>query len=211
MIDVLIADDHQILREGLGELLSGQKDMSVVGKAADGREAVELAKSLKPDVVLMDVSLPELNGMDATYQIHHDLPRTRVLALSMHAEPRFVKEMLSAGASGYLLKDSAFEDLISAIRTVIRGKRYVSPQVAGDILTEILEKSGEEDGSILTRREREVLQMLAEGKSTKEQADALNVSVKTVETHRKRIMDKLDRRSIAELTKYAIREGYTSI
>ena len=209
---ILIADDHRILRQGLRTLIEADPDLTVLGEAEDGREAVRLTRRLHPDVVIMDVAMPELNGMDATHRIRKENPATRVLALSMHADHRFVREMLQAGASGYLLKDSAFEELVLAIRTVLEGKVYLSPSIQTQVVSDYLDRPGElPEQPPLTRREREVLQLLAEGKPTRECAETLNLSVKTVETYRKRIFDKLEIRSLPELTKYAIREGYISL
>jgi two-component system, NarL family, response regulator NreC len=192
---ILIADDHRLLREGLRALLE-REGFQVVAEADNGRSAVKLAKQLQPDIVITDIAMPDLNGVEATRQICAEAPRSKVLALSMHTESRFVLGILEAGASGYLLKDSAFEELAGAI--------------AGVVLSQSLSRLGSKRRSQqieLSKREREVLQLIAEGKSTKEIAATLYVSVKTVETHRKQIMDKLDIHSIAELTKYAIREG----
>jgi DNA-binding NarL/FixJ family response regulator len=210
---ILIADDHRILRQGLRTLIEGDPDLDVLGEAEDGRQAVRLARKLHPDVVIMDVAMPELNGMDATHRIRKENPDTRVLALSMHADHRFVREMLQAGASGYLLKDSAFEELALAIRTVLEGKVYLSPSIQSQVVSDYLDRDPGEvpERPPLTRREREVLQLLAEGKSTRDCAGTLNLSVKTVETYRKRIFDKLEIRTLPELTKYAIREGYIQL
>lgn len=211
---ILLADDHGILREGLRALLQKQPDFEVVAEADDGRAAVKLAKELQPDVVIIDIAMPNLNGIEATRKILADLPETKVLALSMHSDKRFVTGILREGASGYLLKDSAFEELSLAIQTVCGGRKYLSPGIAGIVVEDVIQQapqSGAPRPTLLTHREREVLQLLAEGKATKEIAPQLNVSVKTIETHRKNIMDKLKIRNIAELTKYAIREGLTSL
>ena len=211
---ILLADDHKITRQGLRSLLEQQADMEVVAEAEEGRTAVRLAKELSPDVVIMDVSMPDLNGIEATRQIVNRSPTTRVVALSMHSDTLFVSEMLKSGASGYMLKDCAFEELERAIRTVVSGKTYLSPTISGVVVDDYLHRltkgdSGGED--VLTHREKEVLQLVAEGKSTKRIALKLHVSIKTVETHRRQIMEKLDLHSVAELTKYAIRKGYTSL
>ena len=213
-IKVLLADDHKIVRDGLRTLLEKNPDIVVAGEAEDGREALQMAKKLLPDVVVMDIAMPDLNGIEATRQILADRSDVRVVALSMHSDKRFVSEMLKAGASAYLLKDCAFEELITAIRTVMKGKIYLSPGIAGVVIGEYIKKDAKADSSVfslLSDREREVLQLMAEGKTTKEVASYLHVSVKTVETHRTNIMTKLDIHSIAELTKYAIREGLTSL
>ena len=212
MTRVLLADDHKILRQGLRTLLEQEKDIQIVGEADNGRSSVKLTGELAPDVVIMDVAMPDLNGIDATRRITEAEPRTRVLALSMHSDGRYVKGMLQAGARGYILKDGAAEELTHAIRTVMAGQIYVSPGVTGTIVNDYVRQlTAADEPATLTRREREVLQLLAEGGSTANIAAGLHLSVKTIETHRKRIMDKLDLRSIAELTKYAIREGITTV
>ena len=190
--------------------------MEVVAEAEDGRMAVKLAEEMQPDVVIMDVGMPGLNGMEATRQILDRSPTIKVLALSMHSDRRFVLQMLSAGASGYLLKDCAFEELSRALPYMLSDQIYLSPRVAGvvvkDYMDHILKGAPATISSvILSTREREIIQLIAEGKSTREIALDLNVSTKTVETHRRRVMEKLDVRSIAELTKYAVREGLTSL
>jgi len=212
MTRVLLADDHKILRQGLRTLLEREKDIQIVGEADNGRSSVKLTGELAPDVVVMDVAMPDLNGIDATRRITEAEPRTRVLALSMHSDGRYVKGMLQAGARGYILKDCAAEELTHAIRTVMAGQVYVSPGVTGAIVNDYVRQLSAADGpATLTPREREVLQLLAEGGSTANIAAGLHLSVKTIETHRKHIMDKLGLRSIAELTKYAIREGITTV
>lgn len=210
---VIIVDDHKIVREGLRRLLDDDGGFEVVGEAGNGRDGVQLAKRVKPDVVIMDVAMSEMNGIEATRKLLAALPEVRVLALSMHSDSRFVKQMLEAGALGYLLKDDAFEEIAMALHSVVKGRMYVSPKASEGILQDLAlgQINSEEDQSPLTARERETLQLIAEGKSTVEIAELLFVSVKTVETHRKKIMDKLELRSVAELTKYAIREGITSI
>jgi len=215
-IRVLIADDHKIMLAGLRSILEKQTDFEVVGEADNGRKAVQMAQGKKPDVVVMDVSMPDLNGIEATKQIIESLPETRVIALSMHSDKRFVMGMLRAGASGYLLKDCASQELANAIHQVAGGKKYLSPEITGVVIDDFLLGGGssEEVGiaaSQLSPREREVLQLIAEGWSTKQIASHLYVSIKTIETHRRQIMKKLDLHSIADLTKYAIREGLTSI
>jgi DNA-binding NarL/FixJ family response regulator len=211
---ILIADDHRLFRDGLRTLLEKRGDLEVVGETVDGPGTVAAAKRLNPDIILMDVTMPELNGIEATRQILADHPQIRVIMLSMHADQRFVVESLRAGAVGYLVKDCAIDELLEAIRAVSKNQRYLSRLIENSIITDYLNLTTGRSGSafsILTAREREVLQLLAEGKGTKEIAGQLKVSVKTVETHRKQIMDKLDLHSIAELTKYAIREGLTPI
>jgi two-component system, NarL family, response regulator NreC len=211
---ILIADDHQIVRQGLRFLLEKEADMEVVAEAEDGRTTVRLVRDLRPEVIIMDVAMPDLNGIEATRQIMAEAPATKVIALSMYADHRFVVNMLKAGASGYLLKDCAFEELSRAIRVVLANKTYLSPGVT-DILVKDYKMgiSANEVSAfaLLTPREREVLQLMSEGNSTAKIADQLHVSVKTVESHRQQLMQKLNLRSVAELTKYAIREGLTSL
>ena len=211
---VLLADDHKIIRDGLRSLLEKESDMVVAADADNGRKALQLTRKLHPDVVIMDVSMPDLNGIDATRQIIGEQPDVKIVALSMHSEKQFVEGMLKAGVSGYLLKDTAFEELVKAIRVVCAGKKYLSPDITDIVLQDYLHPAASTDGQPdvqLTSREREVLQLIAEGVSTKEIADKLYISTKTVETHRKNIMDKLGLRSVAELTKYAVRSGITSL
>ena len=213
-IKILLADDHKIIRDGLHTLVENIPDMTIAGQAENGREAVRLALKLIPDVVVMDVSMADLNGIEATRQIHKKQPGIKVIALSMHSDRRFVRGMLEAGASGYLLKDCAFEELARAINTVVKEKTYLSPEISDIIIKDYLFKSSTGASSAytaLTAREREVLQLLAEGKSTRQIAELLHVSIKTIETHRRQIMDKLNIHSVAELTKYALREGLTSL
>ena len=213
-IRVLIADDHKITRQGLRSLLEKESDIEVIAEAQNGRNAVELAKKLYPDVIIMDVSMPDLNGVEASKQIIQDSDNVKIIALSMHSDSLFVSEMLKSGASGYLLKDCAFEELEQAIRTVIDGKAYLSPSISGVVVEDYLHRlSKTELGKVevLTDREREVLQLLAEGKSTKQIALKLHISAKTVETHRRQIMNKLDIHTVAGLTKYAIRKGLTAL
>jgi DNA-binding NarL/FixJ family response regulator len=213
-IRIILADDHKIVRSGLRSLIEKEPNMEVAAEADNGRQAVRLARETLPDVIVMDVAMPDLNGIEATRQIVAELPKIKVIALSMHADKRYVMEMLKAGASGYILKDTAFEDLARAIRTVVRNQTYLCPEIAqlviGDYVQQ-LQKHGGSAFSILSAREREVLQLLAEGNTTAQIADRLCVSVKTVETYRQHIMEKLNIRSVAELTKYAIREGLTAL
>ncbi len=214
-IRVLIADDHKIMLAGLRSLLEKQADFEVVGEAENGRKAVQMALEKAPDVVVMDVSMPDLNGIEATTQIIESSKETKVVALSMHSDKRFVMGMLRAGASGYLLKDCASQELANAINQVAAGKKYLSPEITGVVIDDFL-LGGTSEGvtaaaSVLSAREREVLQLIAEGWSTKQIASHLYVSIKTIETHRRQIMKKLDLHTIADLTKYAVREGLTSI
>ena len=206
MIRILLADDHVLVRQGFKMILSAQSDMQIVGEAANGRETVEAAEKLQPDVVLMDVTMPELNGIEATRRLQNVSPRTRVLALSMHKDAVYVREILRAGARGYLLKDSAEPDLIAAIRAVAKGEAYLSPAVSDAVLTDY-RRHVTDPLDLLTSREREVLQMIAEGKTNKEIATSLNLSVYTVEAHRGRIMEKLNLHSTGELVRFALRSG----
>jgi two-component system, NarL family, response regulator NreC len=215
-ITVLLADDHRMLRAGLRKLLEAQPGVQIVGEADDGRMAVDLSEKLLPDMVVMDIAMPDLDGIEATRQITGRANHTKVIALSGHSDQRFVSEMFAAGASAYVLKESAFEELALAVRTVAGGKTYVSPAVTGGLVENYVRggraaAGGSSAFSSLTAREREVLQLIAEGKATKQAAACLHVSVKTVETHRRSIMQKLDMNSVAELTKYAIREGLTTV
>jgi len=211
---IILADDHQIVREGLRTLLEKQPNVDVIGEASTGREAVRMTREMSPDIVIMDIGMQDLNGIEATRQIIAEFPNIKVIALSMHSDRRFISGMLGVGASGYLLKDCAFEELADALGTVLSGKIYLSPTLATTVIRDCvpyLSQKGLSVFSVLTAREREVLQLLTEGHSTKEIAATLHVSVKTIETHRQHIMEKLGINSIAELTKYAIREGLTSL
>jgi two-component system response regulator NreC len=205
-IRILLADDHAVVRQGFKMILSAQPDMEIVGEAGNGREAVELAEQLKPEVVVMDVSMPELNGIEATRRLGDSTPHTRVLALSMHKDSVYVREILRAGARGYLLKDSVAADLVSAVRSIAAGEGYISPQVSTAVLDDY-RRHVTNPIDLLTSREREVLQMLAEGKTNKEIATVLNLSVYTVDAHRGRIMEKLNLHSINELVRFAVRNG----
>lgn len=213
-IKVILADDHNILRAGLKSLLETASNIEVVGEADNGRDTVTLVRQLDPDIVVMDVAMPDMNGVDATSKIAQLAPGVRVLALSGHSDGVYVKGMLEAGAKGYLLKDAATTELITALNTIAKGKIYVSPLVTDTLVGDYLQRLKGEigpDSQALSLREREVLQLVAEGNSSVQIAATLHLSERTIETHRKRIMDKLGMRSIAELTKYAIREGLTSL
>jgi len=213
-IQVLLADDHKIVRDGLRVLIERCQDMQVIAEAEDGRKALQLARKHKPDVVVMDISMPGLNGIDATRQILEEVPGVKVIALSMHSDKQFVDGMLRAGAVGYLLKDCAADELIQCIRTTLSGRVCLSAEITGLLVKEYLQPTVDDviaAGVNISPREREVLQMIAEGHSTKNIADSLHISVKTVETHRKNIMEKANLHSVAELTKYAIRHGLTSV
>ncbi len=212
-IQILLADDHAIFSGGLRAILEKEPDLEVVAEAKDGREAVRVAREKKPQLVVMDVSMPGMNGIEATRQIAAELPAVKVLCLSMHTEEQFVAAVLEGGASGYLVKDCALEELVLAIRAVMANQTYLSPAVARTVVQgyrEHLSEAQSSSFSLLTGREREVLQLIAEGYSTKDIAARLHLSVKTVETHREHIMDKLNIHSIAGLTKYAVRQGLTA-
>jgi len=214
-VQLVLADDHAMMREGLKALIAKEPDFEVVGEADNGKATVELARKAGAHAVIMDVSMPDLNGIEATRKLLKANPNIKVVALSGHANREFVREMLKAGASAYVLKSRAYEDLVRAVREVMGGKKYLSPDIARGVVDEYVEISASQSKNpafvVLTDREREALQLIAEGKSTKETAAALGVSVKTVETHRHNIMEKLNLQSVAELTKYAIREGITSV
>ena len=213
-IRLLLVDDHSLFRLGIHTLLSEQPDMEVVAEADNGRTAVKLAQADCPDVVVMDISMPNLNGIEATSAILAQCPATKVVALSMHNEERYVLGMLKAGASAYLLKDSPLQDVVSAIRTVNNGGTFLSPAISGVVLEGIRQPRGQKQGAasqVLTPREREVLQLIAEARTSGEIADQLSLSVKTVYTHRRNIMEKLQARNVADLTKIAIQEGLTSL
>ncbi len=211
---IILADDHRIMLDGLRTLIRSQPGMTVVGEAEDGQMAVELALKLSPDIAVMDITMPGLNGIDAASRITSESGNTKIIVLSMHADKMYVIKAFKAGVRGYLLKKSAFNELICAIQTVSNNGVYISSSIANIVIENFirsLSSSRSLVSSILTDRESEVLKHIAEGKSTKEIALSLYVSAKTVETHRKKIMDKLEMHSIAALTKYAIREGLTSI
>jgi DNA-binding NarL/FixJ family response regulator len=213
-LKILIADDHQIFREGLRALLEKEPDMEIVAEAGDGATALRLAREHRPDVIVMDITMPDMNGIDATRQIVGESASVRVLALSMESDRRFVVEALKAGATGYLLKDAAFAELATAIRTVASNEPYLPPKITQLVIREFMQRIPAEESltfETLTQREREVLQLIADGRNTKEIAFAFNVSLKTVENQRHSIMKKLDLYSIAELTKYAIRQGLSSL
>jgi two-component system, NarL family, response regulator NreC len=213
-ISILLADDHEIVREGLRALFDKEPDMNVIAEASDGQKAVQLALKLVPDVVIMDIAMPRMNGMEATRRIVDGYPDIKIIALSQSSDRKLVREMLAAGASGYVLKSCKYADLVKAIRAVMAKKHYLCPPLADDLIDSDASTSRQgikPEGSPLTSREREVLQLLAEGKSTREIAAILSISVKTIETHRLQIMTKLNTRSIAALTKFAIREGITSL
>lgn len=214
-IRLLLADDHQMMREGLRAIIEKEQGMCVVGEAQDGATTVEMARKLNPHMVIMDVSMPDLNGIEATRKITKTNPNLKVIGLSGHVNQLFVREMFAAGASAYILKQTASDELVRAIRDVMAGKKYLSSGVARGVVDAYVELSQPTSKTpafvVLTDREREVLQMIAEGRSTKDIGGEMGVSVKTVETHRRNIMEKLNLHSVAELTKYAIREGVTGV
>ncbi len=214
MTTILLADDHRIFRDGLRPLLAAQDDLEVVAEAEDGLQALELCLQHRPDVAVLDISMPGMNGIEVARRLKIEAPEVRPLVLSMHSNRRFVLEALRAGARGYLLKDAGIRDLIAAVREVCAGQIHLSAAVGEQVIRDYVALADADEGSVfsvLSAREREVLQMLAEGLATKEIAGRLNLSVKTVESHRKAVMDKLEIRNIAELTKYAIREGLTAL
>ncbi len=209
---LVLVDDHMLFREGLKSLLKEDPRVEIVGEAGNGREAVRLCRELLPDIVITDVAMPELNGIEATRLILEQSPRTRIIVVSMHSSRRFIVGMLKAGAVGYLLKDCAFQELSNAITTILDHKVYLSPAIAG-ILVDQVTRQGEIDKTELpelTSREIEVLQLLTEGKKASEIARRLHLSVKTVQTHRRNIMEKLDLHNLADLTRYAIQKGLIS-
>ncbi len=211
---VLLADDHRIFRDGLRPLLTAHPDLEVVGEAENGLDALRLCGELAPDVAVLDISMPGLNGIDVTRRLAREAPAVKVIVLSMHGDRRFVLEALRAGAKGYVLKDAGFEELLAGVLAVRDGRIHLSAALSEQVVRDYVNLAEADQGSafaVLSAREREVLQLLAEGLSTKEIAGRLNLSAKTVESHRKAVMDKLEIRSIAELTKYAIREGLTRL
>jgi DNA-binding NarL/FixJ family response regulator len=213
-IRILLADDHEIVRYGLRCLIEEQPDMEVVGDAVNGRMAINLTHKLRPDVVVMDISMPDMNGIEATRRIRKEIPDTKVIVLSMHHKRQFVIDMLKAGVSGYILKTKVHDDLIRAIKAAVANEVYLSSKITGIMahdFTSNLSISDKSGSAVLTPREREVLQLISEGKSTKEIALHLNVSIKTIESTRRQIMQKLDIHNVADLTKYAINEGITTL
>ena len=214
MIDVVVVDDHEIVREGICSLLDNEEDISVVAQASNGREALKLAGQLPSAIIIMDVSMPEMNGIDATAQITRDAPNCKVIGLSMYADKRFVTGMLRAGASGFLLKECAFHELTQAVRAVRDGQVYLSPRVAGTVVGDYIQQLNTSDKAgleSLTLKEREALQLIAEGFSTREISEKLNVSVKAIESRRRNLLEKLEAGSVADLIKIAIREGLTTL
>jgi DNA-binding NarL/FixJ family response regulator len=213
-IKIIIADDHKILRQGLKTLLEQHDEFQVIGEAENGDELVKLTKKLMPDIVVLDIGMPVMNGIQAAHHISKNVPKTKMIALSMHSDQQYVIKMLQAGASSYILKDCAFEELIDAVHDVILGKVYLGKDIIGEVVTDYAHKLRDgdfSDSSVLTSREIEILRLISEGKKTIETAKILNISAKTVESHRRNIMDKLDINSIAGLTKHALREGLTTL
>ena len=206
-IRILLADDHALVRAGMKSLIESAEGFEVVGEASNGREAVRLAKALKPDVALFDIAMPELNGLDAARRVAAECPEVRVLILSMHSDPGYVREAMQAGTAGYVLKEAGVEELELAIRAVLRGERYLDPRVSKQVIEGYVRALEGEARPALTPRQREILQLIAEGRSTREIAERLHLSVKTVETHRAQVMDRLGIRDVAGLTRYAIRIG----
>jgi two-component system response regulator NreC len=205
-IRIMLADDHAVVRHGFRMLLAAESDMEVIAEVSNGREALETGAQLMPDVCVMDVTMPELNGIEATRRLMQASPKTRVLALSMHKDAVYVREILRAGAKGYLLKDCSTSDLLRAVRLVAQGKGFLSPEVSGAVIDDY-RKHVTNPIDLLTSREREVLQLIAESKTNKEIAMDLNLSVYTVEAHRGRIMEKLNLHSLGELVRFAMRNG----
>jgi DNA-binding NarL/FixJ family response regulator len=213
-VKVLIADDHGIVRQGLKSLIQNSLNLEVVGEAEDGLAAVKLAKKLSPDVIIMDVTMPNLNGVEATRLIREESPQTKIIALSMHPEKHIVKEILEAGASAYVLKSYLFDELSRALDAVSDSQRYLSPRITDVVIEDYVHQTpggGEDPATKLTSRDRQIVQMLAEGKTIKQIALALHISPKTADASRRKIMGKLNVSSIADLVKYAVREGITSL
>jgi two-component system response regulator NreC len=211
---ILIADDHGIVRQGLKSLLQSRLNLEVVGEAEDGLAAVKMVKDLKPDVVIMDITMPNLNGVEATRLIHQDNPNVKIVALSMHPEKHIVREVLEAGASAYVLKSYLFDELSRALETVLADQRYLSPRITDVVVEDYVRQpvAGKVEGPArLSARDRQIIQMLAEGRSVKQIAMALHISPKTADASRRKIMQKLGVPSIADLVKYAVREGITSL
>jgi two-component system NarL family response regulator len=213
-IRILLVDDHQMMRDGLRSILDLEDDLDVVGEAGNGYQALELAETLRPDVVVMDIGMKDLNGIEATRQIKSQDPEAKVIALSTYSDESYVLGMLEAGASGYVLKDAAVEEMCRAIRAAVAGQHFLSPEIAGSVVASHLRGPSQDRASAATSlapRERQILQLLAEGHTSSEIARQLHIATTTVDSHRRNIMKKLDLHSVAELTKYAIREGLTSV
>jgi len=211
MINILLVDDHAVLREGLRALLNSEPDMHVIGGARDGREALGMVDSLKPDVVVTDISMPNLNGIETVRQLRHTHPNLKLIILSMHATHAYVTEALQAGANGYVVKQADATEVVNAIRAVIAGGAYLSPTISKDLIEDYLNRTPAAGTVQLTTREREVAQLIAEGQSTRDISETLTVSVKTVETHRANILRKLNAKSTAEIVKYALKRGWITL
>lgn len=213
-IRIILVDDHLLVRQGIRALLTDQPDIDIVGEASDGETAIQLVKELQPDLIVLDIELPDIDGIDVAPRVLTVSPSTKILALSMHSEKRYVSEALAAGASGYLLKDEDIEELVSAIKTIVSGELYLSSKLVETVVNDYrnrLTQSTKPDISDLTPREREILRLIAEGNTTKEISAILNLKFKTVDTHRQQIMKKLEIHNVVELTKFAIREGIIEI
>ncbi|MBN2639639.1 MAG: response regulator transcription factor [Bacteroidales bacterium] len=212
-IKILIADDHKLFREGIITLLSEDPEIEIVGQAEDGKQAVEKAKKKQPDILIMDIGMPKINGMEATKILQTEAPDLKVIALTMHSEKHFIKGMLEVGAYGYLFKNCDYDELLQAVKTVYSGKKYLSDEITEVIIHDYIGKStgSEEHDPILSDRELEILKLYAEGKSSKEIADKLFISVKTVGTHKQNILTKLDLNSTADMVKYAIKKGIITL
>ena len=210
---ILLVDDHRVVLEGLRSLIEQESDLEVVGLAEDGRAAMSMIDQLKPDIVVIDIAMPDLNGMEATTQIARDYSTTKIIALSMHTEGKYVRSMLDAGAAGYVTKETASSELLRAIRAVTRNRKYLSSDITDRVIDGYVNREVEDTSAmaILGGREREVLQLIAEGLTSGEIASRLHISTNTVDTHRRNLMKKLDLHSVAELTKYAVREGLTEL
>lgn len=214
MLKIVLVDDHRIVRQGLRSLLEKQVDFRVVGEADNGRSALRTITELTPDLVIMDIGMPEMNGIDATRHVLSSLPETKIIVLSMHAEQQFVQDVMKAGAMGYLLKDSAYEELVTAIRSILAGEFYMSQKIANMVMRDYVRHLSDDNQSrsaTLSTREREIWKLLAEGLTSAAIATELHISVRTVETHRQNIMEKLQLKSLADLIKLAIREGVVSL
>jgi len=213
-IKIILADDHNMIRDGLQSMIEKETDFRIIGQASNGRQTVQLAQELNPDIVIMDISMPDLNGIDATRQIKEMNKHVKIIALSVHSETSFVRQMLKAGASGYLVKHSEFKELVEAIRIVARDQLYLSPHISQQLVQDYLKYLPVNESNVFTKlspREREILQMLAEGKTKQEIADILFLSVKTIDSHRQNIMNKLNISTFSDLVRYAIREGITEL
>lgn len=214
MIKLILADDHKLMREGIKSLLEKHADLQIVGEAENGLDIIKLANEAVPDIIIMDISMPNLNGIEASRQIRAEHPEIKIIILTMHTDRRFIAEVIKAGCMGYLIKDCAFDELVNAIHSVMNGKMYISNSLSGIMVKEYIDKIYFEEVNMLARlteKERIVLRLIAEGKNVKEAAIELGVSTKTVETHRNNILKKLDLSSVTELVKFAIKEGIINL